>query len=236
MVETVHNQPSRVIRTCYRNHPGDAARHQWLLDEYVTQTDNCYSDPDNVAAGLGATGHAPEILDDASRYDFGSDYEKIFSVCPDILHGRGGGDDGCHAVSARQRLTALFKDHWCDRHHNIDCALSVAITWLADTYIINWMQVEDEAFFEDEPVLLVYYDECGRTCFTQRMGPGARWNTCTLALQHGGWFIGSWRDSLEPLCDQAMGAAYREDGVTGKKWLAVVKKEAERLRIAQGTV
>ena len=236
MVETVHNRPSRVIRTCYRNHPGDAARHQWLLDEYVKHTDKRYSDPDNVAPGLGASGHAPENLDDAARYDFGSDYEKIFSVCPDLCHGTGDGRAGYRPVTARQRLTALFEDHRCEGFYDIDHALSVAMTWLADASIINWMQVEDEAFFEGEPVLLVYYDECGRTCFTQRMGPGARWNTCTPALQHGGWFIGSWRDSLEPLCDQAMGAAYRENGVIGKKWLGAVKKEAERLRIAQGTV
>lgn len=229
MVETVHNRPSRVIRTCYRNHLGDAARHQWLLDEYVKYSDMGYGDPDNVAPGLGASGHAPELLDDAARYDFGSDYEKIFSVCPDLLHGPGLVDDSCHPVSARQRLTALFEDYRHGGHYDIDHALSVAIPWLADASIINWMQVEDEAFFGGEPVLLVYYDECGRTCFTQRMGPGARWNKCTPALQHGRWFNGGWRDSLEPLCDQAMGAAYREDGVVGKNWLRAVKKEAERL-------
>lgn len=95
MTETVHGRPLRVLRTCYRNQPGDIARHQWLLDEYLRvatirhnsrllRLDGTYNDPVIGAPGLGTPGHPLEALNDASRYNFGSAYEKVFSVCPDL--------------------------------------------------------------------------------------------------------------------------------------------------------
>ncbi len=122
-------------------------------------------------------------------------------------------------------------------YYNLEHALSVALTWLADKSIINWMHVEDEAFFDGEPVLLVYYDECGRTCYTQRQGPSVgdeAGKGSTPAQQHGGWISGGWRDGLNNFRNgEGLGVAYREDGVVGKRWMSAVKKDAERLRQIQ---
>ena len=55
--------------------------------------------------------------------------------------------------------------------------------------IINWIQIGDEAFFDGESVLLVYYDEFGRTCYTRRQGPNAdeKRGFGVPALQHAEW-------------------------------------------------
>ena len=229
MTETVHGRPLRMLRTCYRDQPGDAACHQWLLDEYLRVAtvryksrphchDGSYDHPVVWGPSLGTPGHPLEALDDTSRYNFGSAYEMVFSVCPDFLHLGDGGYR--YPRSFQQLVTGLFSQPFpygsVDYDHTVRCAA----TWLADISIVNWMSVEDEAFFDGEPVLLVYYDQYGRTCYTQRHDPEA----CPPLEQHRIWASGDWGKVEE------LGAAYREDGVVGEAWMRVVRKEAERLK------
>lgn len=89
--------------------------------------------------------------------------------------------------------------------------------------IVNWISVEDEAFFDGEPVLLVYYDQYGRTCYTQRHDPEA----CPPLKQHRIWATGGWG-----LGSEELGEAYREDGVVGEAWMRVVRREAEKSKKA----
>ena len=133
MAETLRWSPSHVLRTCYRDRAGDAARHQWLLNEYVRWAGGIFRKD-----AVNETGEAEEFMNDASRYDFGAAYERIFDFCPDLLfRGRG----WIRVKSRQEQLNRFFKNRG---DYPIEPAQ--ACRSLARASIINWIQVEDEAF------------------------------------------------------------------------------------------
>ena len=138
------------------------ARHQWLLDEYAE-----WSTPPET------------FLNDASRYSFGSDYERMLELAPDLISGR-------VPYTVEQRIK-----EYIEVLQDRPAGSGIGGERLARDHIVNWIQIEDEAFFDGEPVLLVFYDEYGKTCV------GRREPHMTPALQFGAWFDGCWRDSLD---------------------------------------
>ena len=185
------NAASRVLRTCYRASSADEARHQWLLDEYAE-----WSTPPET------------FLNDASRYSFGTDYERILEMVPDLISG--------HVPYTVEQRIKEYTEVLQDRPPGS----SIGGERLARDNIVNWIQVEDEAFFDGEPVLLVYYDEYGTTCVGRR-------DLMTPALQFGAWFDGCWRDALDS--GGGEGEDYADNGKRTQEWEKRLRAEMVRL-------
>lgn len=146
------------LRTCYDE--GTDGAHQKLVDEL------------NWEMALDVE---ENILDDAALYDYGDDWRRIFEVIPERLFGNTLDDlDGMPTPEERDRLIREAQ-----RNVNIDDiedeaelhALKQATTKLHAAAIENYLLVEDKVALDIGKLLIVFFDDFGRTVRQSRILP-----------------------------------------------------------------
>lgn len=125
------------------------------------------------------------ILDDAALYDYGDDWRRIFEVIPERL---GFGDtpddlDGLPIPKEHEaRIREAQRNVHIDDEADLD-ALKQATVKLHYAVVENYLFVADKVALDTGKVLIVFYDDCGRTVRQSRILP-----------EHCDGIAGAWAD------------------------------------------
>ncbi|KAL2858957.1 hypothetical protein BJX68DRAFT_227565 [Aspergillus pseudodeflectus] len=143
--------PPVVLRTYYGNsEEGDAQ-----FAEYVRASENV----DMVASWAA--------LDDVERFDFGSDWRRVFEILPEIA--------GCRETFSRRPIQGIIDMCLPDVKASIADAKRVNPRWREDLHLlfeegqsplrdmlaassISWVFIVDERTFETDELLVAYFD------------------------------------------------------------------------------
>jgi hypothetical protein len=184
------------LRTCYDE--GTEEAHQRLLDELNSE----------LALDLDEN-----ILDDATLYDYGDDWRRIFEVVPERLFEESLDD-------ADMRTTP--EDHEAqirEAQGNLDSgevddldAFKEATTRYHSEAVSRYLFIEDKVALDTGKVLIVFFDDCGRTVRQSRMKP-----------EHGEMIAGAWADScideMDEFAEADIGPDYLPGGSCGPPYV-----------------
>lgn len=126
------------------------------------------------------------ILDDAVLYDYGDNWRRIFEVAPERLFEEMIDEaNGMPTPEENQtRIRELQRNVVIDEAANID-AFRQATTKLHFWATCKYLFVADKVALDTGEVLIVFYDDCGRTVRQSRVQP-----------VFGEAIAGAWADSI----------------------------------------
>lgn len=180
------------LRTCYDEGTDEA--HQKLLD--VLDEELALEVKEN-------------ILDDVALYDYGDDWRRIFEVVPERLFGEMLDDADMrdtpekHETPIREAQRNLHIDEVADTD-----AFKQATARLHYDAICNYLFVADKVALDTGTVLIVFFDDCGRTVRQSRVQP----EDCEQIA--GAWFD-CCIDEMEWFAEADMGPDYLPGGPCG---------------------
>jgi hypothetical protein len=180
------------LRTCYDQGTDEA--HQGLLREL------------NLDLALEME---ENILDDAALCDYGDDWHRIFEVIPERLF-----EEILHDADMRdapEEHEALIRE--AQRNLDIDEAVDMdswkqATTRFHSDAVCKYLFVADKVAFDTGKVLIVFFDDCGRTVRQSRVQPeycqeiAGAWSDCFI-------------DEMEEFTEAEIGADYLPGGLCG---------------------
>ncbi|KAM0717801.1 hypothetical protein Q7P37_006133 [Cladosporium fusiforme] len=180
------------LRTCYDEGTDEA--HQNLLNEL------------NQELALEVD---ENILDDAALYNYGDDWRRIFEVIPERLFEETLDDANAmptpeeHEARIREARRNLDIDEVAD----ID-AFKQATARLHSEAVCKYLFVSDKVALDTGKVLIVFYDDCGRTVRQSRVQP----EDCEQIA--GAWFDIS-IDEMDEFVEGDIGPEYLPRGSCG---------------------
>lgn len=195
------------LRTCYDE--GSDEAHQKLLDELNWDT---------------ALEVEENILDDAALYDYGDDWHRVFEVSPERLGFAETPDDLEGMTTPEQHETSLLEaqrafniaiDSFTDKE-----ALKFATAQLHSQAVSNYLFVADKVALDTGKVLLVFYDDCGRTVRQARVRP-----------EYGEQIAGAWVEmfiwEIDEFLEADIGPDYLAGGACGPPYAAYTNNNSE---------
>lgn len=184
------------LRTCYGKGTDEA--HQKLLknlnEELALEVDE-------------------NILDDVAVYDYNDDWHRIFEVIPERLFQETLEDFDATNTPDEQRK-ALIRE--AQRNFDFDATADMdtfrqATVRLHYDSVVNYLFVADRVALTTGEVLIVFFDDCGRTVRQSRMLP-----------EHCDGTAGAWADCFIDECsefeDANIGPGYLPGGSCGPRY------------------
>lgn len=179
------------LRTCYDE--GSDEAHQKLLDEL------------NEELALEVD---ENILDDAALYNYSDDWHRVFEVIPERL-GLGDTLDDLDGMPTPEEHEARLLE--AQRNFNLAInsvtdreALKFATARLHSEAVSNYLFVADKEALNTGKVLLVFYDDCGRTVRQARVRP-----------EYGEQIAGAWVEMFIWEIDEFLEAEIGHDYLPG---------------------
>ncbi|KAI4193918.1 MAG: hypothetical protein LQ350_008078 [Teloschistes chrysophthalmus] len=212
VADTSSTDPAVWLRTCYAE--GSDAKHEELVG--TVEMDN-------------AVGGDHRLLNDAALYNFGSEWQQIFSILPELLEPAD--KDWTYHLdkqrSALQELTAYAQAGLASvdqrlmdnltgvaqgtpeigfRGQQLEDAVAAALqSNVHRAHVVTWIVLEDEEALASGNVAVLFLDARGRVVRSKRVEPA-------YAEGIGGlWQDGSW-DEISDWQDGEVGDEYRSGG------------------------
>jgi hypothetical protein len=149
------------------------------------------------------------ILNDVTLYNYGNDWHRIFEVIPERLLEEVRDD-------ANMRVTPEENASWireAKRNLNIDEMADIdtfkqATAEYHARVVCKYLFIADKISLETGKVLVVFFDDCGRTVRQSRLKP----EHCEQTA--GAWFDG-FIDEMDEFAEAAIGPDYLPGGSCG---------------------
>ncbi|KAL8707933.1 MAG: hypothetical protein Q9220_007115, partial [cf. Caloplaca sp. 1 TL-2023] len=215
VVDTTSMDPAIWLRTCYSE--GSDARHEELVDAV---------DMDNAVGG------DHRLLNDPALYSYGSEWQQVFHVLPELLEPVG--KDWIYTTKKQQDAVQELKDYAQAGLASVDQKLLDNLTGVAQgtheigfrgeeleeeaakalqstahrAHVVTWLILEDEEALESGNVAVMFLDAHGKVVRSKRVPPDE-------AEQMGGfWSDGCW-DEIGEWQDGEVGVEYSRGGACG---------------------
>jgi hypothetical protein len=153
------------------------------------------------------------VLDDAELFDFGDDWQQVYTVLPELAAPRA--DRQIFDIEGiRETVRETIAPEELDDEHYEDAIM------LNATIGTNWLLVLDEEAFETEELGLILRDEKGNPVKETTITPNDELNGFYISVSIRGMLseLGYWQDA-------AVGKKYRKRGKIMRKLLPLVKGE-----------
>lgn len=181
----------------------------WLRTCYDEGTDEAHQKLLNVLNEELALEVEENILDDAALYDYGDDWRRIFEVVPERLFGELLDDADMRDTPEKHEAPIREAQRDLDMGEVADTdAFKQATARLHCEAVCNYLFVADKVALETGKVLIVFFDECGRTVRQSRMQP----EHCEMIA--GAWFD-CCIDEMDEFLEGDIGADYLPGGSCG---------------------
>lgn len=180
------------LRTCYDE--GTEEAHQRLLDALDSE----------LALDLDEN-----ILDDATLYDYGDDWRRIFEVVPERLFEESLDDADMRITPEDQEAQIREAQGNLDSGEvdDLDAFKEATIRYHSEV-VSRYLFVEDKVALDTGKVLIVFFDDCGQTVRQSRTKP-----------EHGDMIAGAWADicldEMDECAEADIGPDYLPGGSCG---------------------
>jgi hypothetical protein len=182
----------------------------WLRTCYDEGTDEAHQKLLNVLNEELALELEENILDDAALYDYGDDWRRIFEVVPERLLEESLRDNHNSQTASEERQAPMRE---MLRNLDID-EVTTANAWEIEIVRLhlqaarNYLYVSDKVALDTGEVLVVFFDDCGRTVRQSRVQP----EFCQEVA--GAWFDGC-IDEYDAFTEADIGPDYLTGGSCG---------------------
>jgi hypothetical protein len=186
----------------------------WLRTCYDEGTDQAHQNLLNVLNEELALELKENILDDAALYDYGDDWRRIFEVVPERLLQELLNDNvGSQTVSQKRQapMRGMLRNLDIDDVSNTN-AWKIEIVRLHLSVTRNYLLISDKVALDTGKVLVVFFDDCGRTMRQSRIEP----EYCADIA--GAWFDGCLDDAMDVFTEAEIGPDYLTGGLCGPSY------------------
>lgn len=190
------------LRTCYPPIPASDIAHTNLIERVDVEI--------SLNAELGQVDDADCILDDVTHYNYGPNWQQIFTRLPEILdNGNHSPDQRYQRIADAIRNTALLSDE-LDFKEKFSAIQHVSVTG------ILW--VADQEALETERILVAWVDDCGRVVRKGRMSASDVEQLSGMLFEHADDESQWWEEA-------DVGADYLQGGACGPPYAHVGSAE-----------
>lgn len=180
----------------------------WLRTCYADATDEKHEEYFGQTDMHNAVDGDHRFLNDATLYDFGPSWQRIFDILPELLEPLGENWEFYHDVQREEKeAMAAYVENSPTKPPAQDELMSLRRRIML-AYVVNFIIIEDAAALADGNLLLAFIDAYGRVVIQQRVCAGDAEEFA------GSWLMHSWVDTWadQEMENEEIGEDYQEGG------------------------
>ena len=191
----------------------------WLRTDYSPDSDDQHEELMSNTDVEDAVGSRHNLLNDANLYDFGNEWQKVFSVLPELLDSTPNSLDADYVNQIKEDVTnEKFPPHIeqliANTRRNLpqeraeEEIFNIVHTPVQKAHVVNYLVIEDKQALESGKVLVVFVDDVGQVVRKNRVD-------AEEVMSLGGMWMHCAYDDLEIWMEGEVGADYVVGGARG---------------------
>ncbi|OCK94862.1 uncharacterized protein K441DRAFT_659292, partial [Cenococcum geophilum 1.58] len=174
----------------------------WLRTDYSPDSDGQHEELMSKFDVEDAVGYRHNLLNDADLYDFGNEWQRVFSVLPELLDPAGGMLDADDVNEMKEdamneKFPPHIEQHIANIRRNLpqeraeEEIFDITHAPVQKAYVVNYLVIEDKQALESGKMLVVFVDDVGQVVRKNRVDG---WEVDSL----GGMWMQCAYDDVEP--------------------------------------